>query len=144
MKKFILPALFILLAFTAIFYARHPLTTTVQIRGHVFAVDVAVTEEEKQKGLGYRDSLPENSGMLFPYGHKERYGYWMKGMRFPIDIIWIEDNLIADISKNVPVAVSGTLPSYAPSKPVNKVLELNAGTADRIGAKIGDLVIIHN
>jgi len=144
MKKILLLLLLSLGLFTVWFYIRHPLTTRVEIRGHTFNVDVAVTGKEKELGLGYRDHLDEGSGMIFPYDHKEQYRFWMKGMRFPLDIIWIRDNSIVDISKNVPVAYPGAYPEYMPSVPVNKVLELNAGTADRIGATIGDLVRIIN
>lgn len=126
------------------FYVKNPLTTKVIIQGHEFLVDVAVTNAEKEKGLGYRKSLGENNGMIFPYDHYEQYTFWMKGMNFPIDIIWIRDNSIVDISKNVPVSTNGYLPTYAPSMPVNKILEVNAGISDKYGIKIGDLVTIRN
>jgi uncharacterized protein len=145
MKKVLLFSLVALGLFTIWFYSRHPLTTRVEIRGHTFNVDVAVTDREKVLGLGYRDHMDQDSGMIFPYDHKEQYHYWMKGMRFPLDIIWIRDNSIVDISKNVPVATAGAaMPEYFPSSPVNKVLELNAGVTDRLGIQIGDVVSIRN
>jgi uncharacterized membrane protein (UPF0127 family) len=66
----------------------------------------------------------------------------MKGMRFPIDIIWINDNKIVDISKNVPVSTNSILFTYAPKEPVNQVLELNAGVSNRYNFQIGDSVTI--
>jgi uncharacterized protein len=132
----------LLVLFLIGYYIKNPLITRVSINGHVIPVELAVTNEEKQRGLGYRDSLDPNSGMLFVYGHPEQYGFWMKGMRFPIDIIWIADNLVVDISHNVPVATTSTIPHYAPKVPVNKVLEVNAGKARQWGIEIGHRVEI--
>ena len=132
----------VLVLFLFWYYRAHPLTPRLEIRGNKFFVELAVTPQEQQRGLGYRDSLPADAGMLFVYQNKDRYGFWMKGMRFPIDIIWIMDQTIVDISKNVPVATTGALPTYTPKDPVNKVLEVQAGTADRFGVQIGDTIQI--
>jgi uncharacterized membrane protein (UPF0127 family) len=66
----------------------------------------------------------------------------MKGMRIPLDIIWIDDTTIVDVSENVPVATDGAYPSYLPTKPVNKVLEVNAGVVRKLGISIDDIVEI--
>ena len=142
MKKYILIFTILLLTGVVWFYIKHPLETRMQINNHVFVVELAITEAEKEKGLGYRDNLAPDHGMLFPYDHAEKYSYWMKGMRFPLDIIWIRDGKIVDITKNVPVATTLVLPVYSPKEPVNQVLELNAGTSDRDGIKVGDAAII--
>ncbi len=135
---------FIGIFFTVVYYVRHPLTSTVTIKGIRYAVEVAATPEEKELGLGGRDSLKPLQGMIFPYDHSERFSYWMKGMKFPIDIVWIRDYRIVDISKNVPVSTDGTLPVYASREPVNLVLEIAAGESDRNGFQIGDIVTIKN
>ncbi len=142
MKKIIFYALILLGIFTIWFYINHPLGVKVTIDNHAFMVDVALTEEQKELGLGYRDHLDANRGMLFVYDHPDRYSFWMKGMKFPLDMIWIKDNNIVDISKTVPVATSEVLPIYTPKVPVNKVLEVNAGTADSLNMQIGDVVHI--
>lgn len=129
---------------TAWYYLKNPPTATVTIHDITYRVDVAVTPKEKEIGLGGRDSLREGAGMLFPYDHSERFSYWMKGMKFPIDIIWIHDLRIVDISKHVPVSTDDTLPVYAPREPVNLVLEIAAGESDRNGFQIGDTVLIKN
>ena len=143
-KKLIIWLLILLGIFTVWFYIKNPLTTKVTIHNHEFLVDVAVTEAEKERGLGYRKNLDVNKGMIFPYDHYEQYQFWMKGMNFPIDIIWIRDNSVVYISKNVPVSSDGYLPTYSPHVPVNKVLEINAGLSDKYGIVIGDLVTIRN
>lgn len=133
-------------AFSFWYYTRHPLVTTVTVKNTTFTVDVAVTAKEKEVGLGYRDSLAPDRGMLFVYDHKERYPFWMRAMRFPIDIVWIDDRTIVDISKNVPVSDKPVeqLPLYHPNVPVDKALEINAGLSDAYGISIGDSVKIKN
>jgi len=141
-KKIFIICGILLLIVLSWFYVKHPLVTRIQVGQNIFTIELAITEAEKEKGLGYRDSLAPNHGMLFPYDHSEKYSFWMKGMRFPIDILWIRDSKIIDISKNVPVATSSVLPIYSPQEPANQVLEINAGASDADGIKIGDLAII--
>jgi uncharacterized membrane protein (UPF0127 family) len=71
------------------------------------------------------------TGMLFIFPVPSLYGFWMKDMRFPIDIVWISDNRVVGISHNIPPAAqqSLVLPRYYPPRPVSLVLELPAGTA---------------
>ena len=125
------------------YYSRNPLTTTVTINGTRFTAEVAATAKEKELGLGQRASLKPLHGMLFPFDHVEQFTFWMKGMQFPIDVIWIRDNTVVDISKNVPVTLpDGRMPSMAPKMPINKVFEVNAGEAEKYNINIGDVVII--
>lgn len=126
------------------YYVRNPLVTKVIINNHVFTVDVAVTGAEKERGLSFRESLAPNRGMLFPYDNPQAYRFWMKDMRFPIDIIWIRDKIIVDITKNAVVQKDGKLTVYSPRMPADSVLEINAGLSDTVGIKIGNRVIIDN
>lgn len=142
MKKIVIIALSILAVLLFLYYRAHPLATQVEIRANRFTVELAVTNAEKEKGLGDRTELAADHGMLFVYDHPEQYRFWMKGMRFPIDILWIENKKIVDISANVQVASGSSLPTYAPKLPVSQILELNAGTVDRLGIQLGDTVTI--
>lgn len=124
-----------------LYYRSHPLVSKVKIGNSVFTVEVAATESQKQKGLGGRASMPEMHGMLFPYDHKEQFEFWMRGMRFPLDFIWIDGKNVADITENVPPPLENERPVIVkPLVPVDKVLEVNAGTVARIGIKVGDTV----
>jgi len=126
----------------AIYYLRYPLVPKLSINSHVFTYELAVTPMEVTKGLSGHAPLAENEGMLFVFDHKEQFHFWMKDMLFPLDMIWIDDTKIVDISKNVPMPIQGQqLPLYTPKVVVNKVFEVNAGTADRLGFKEGDTVI---
>ncbi len=142
MKKILLISIIFLLLFTLYFYIRRPLSAKAVIHGHTIYLELAVTEQEREKGLGYRDSLPANGGMLFVFQTKDRYGFWMKGMRFPLDFIWIDGNKLADLSRNIPMPANDDAQpvSLAPNEPADKILEVNAGVIDRIGVKIGDIV----
>lgn len=111
------------------------------------SVEVADSPIEITKGLSNRGGLATNSGMLFVFEYKKTPSFWMKEMKFPIDIIWIDDDQIVDISKNVPEPDSDTkttqLPLYKPVKPVNFVLEVNANYTIENNINIGDRVIFN-
>ena len=127
--------------FLLLYYFKNPLTPKLSIEGKIFTYDLAITPQEHERGLSGRDPLPENHGMLFVFEHKEQFAFWMKEMKFSLDMIWIDDNKIVDISKNVPIPTAGQrLPIYSPKQVVNRVFEVNAGTADRLGLKEGDSV----
>jgi uncharacterized membrane protein (UPF0127 family) len=88
-------------------------------------------------GLSYRSELPEGRGMLFCMPVKQVQTFCMRGMRLPLDLIWISDGRIASITRNVPPDFPGSLTSPAP---VSHVLEVPGGFADRHGIKAGDRV----
>jgi uncharacterized membrane protein (UPF0127 family) len=113
----------------------------VMIRGHVINVEVANTPESRAKGLSDRDKLGSNDGMLFVMHEKRYHTFWMNGMKFPIDIIWIRDNKIIDLTKNVPIPTDPKdIPVYRPKTEVDKVLEVTAGYIDANNIAIGDEV----
>ena len=74
---------------------------TAEIRGRKFDLEVVATEETRQKGLGGRDALCSNCGMLFVFSQSGNHSFWMKDMRFNLDIIWISGGKIVYIAKNL-------------------------------------------
>jgi uncharacterized membrane protein (UPF0127 family) len=88
-------------------------------------------------GLGRRQELPEGRGMLFIMPRMEVQNFCMRGMQFPIDIIWITQGKIVGVEKNVSPKFTGT---HCSPEPVNYVLEVPGGFADRHGIKVGDPV----
>jgi len=114
----------------------------IKVAGRPIEVQTVSSQAAMAKGLGGRDSLPPDEGMLFVYSDYRRPGFWMKDMKFPIDIIWIKDDTIIDITEKVPVAATAVLPHYWPKEPVNYVLEVNAGFVSQNNVKIGDRVEI--
>src|SRR3990167_3839192 len=84
------------------------------INNHKIYIEIADTSEKRAQGLSNRDSLPEDHGMLFIFDTYQKSAFWMKDMRFPIDIIWIRDDIIVDITKNVSILEGSELKHYFP------------------------------
>lgn len=115
---------------------------SVQISGQEVFVDLAITGEQKMQGLSGKTGLGEDEGMLFVFDTVGKYTFWMKDMKFPIDIIWIDGDLadlrVVYIEKNAkpesyPDVFSGTVDS-------RYVLEVNAGFSEKNNLKVGDKV----
>ncbi len=97
-------------------------------------MELAITSEEKSQGLSDRPTLAPNTGMLFVYEQQSRFSFWMRNMRFPLDMIWIgADCTVADVTLNAPPPEPGQtldqLPRFRPASPALYVLEINAGEA---------------
>ena len=110
-----------------------------EIGGVVINIDIALTDKQKQDGLSIRDTMQENEGMIFVFKEPKQQSFWMKGMKFPIDIIWLDANLsIVHIEKNLQTCESFiSCPSYRPSSNALFVLETVSGFADNHDLKIG-------
>jgi hypothetical protein len=114
----------------------------VVIRNRRVAVEVAVGREQQSLGLGRRDSLPWDHGMLFIYDKPAFYAFWMKEMRFSIDIVWIRGDRIVDITHRVPFAPGENGPTVRPRELADRVLEVPAGYAEARGWRVGDRVTL--
>ena len=111
--------------------------------GNCFEVELAITEEEQYAGLGGRELLEENNGMLFVFEEEGYYPFWMKGMLFPLDIIWINDEgVVVDIIKNAEPCGGPICFGIYPEANASYVLELNAYTSNKIKLDVGDSVDI--
>lgn len=119
-------------------------TSFVVIHNTKIPVEIANTEQSRQRGLGYRSGLPSYNGMLFLFDTKTQQSFWMKGMRFPIDILFIDGTTIKTIYKNVtpesPTTTDDHLRIYPSKVPIDKVLEINAGESDVLNLHEGDTV----
>jgi uncharacterized membrane protein (UPF0127 family) len=113
---------------------------TIQIDGDVIAVAIADTPALQELGLGNRNNLPDGEGMLFIFNADKEYAFWMKDMRFPIDMLWISAaGNIVYMAQNVSPS---TYPEdFVPTSPARYVLELPAGYAQTHGFKVGDAAI---
>ncbi|MGH7204322.1 MAG: DUF192 domain-containing protein [Candidatus Levyibacteriota bacterium] len=116
----------------------------VTIDTHIFSVKVATTSAQQQQGLSGVKSLPQDQGMLFVFATPAKYPFWMKGVNFPLDIIFIKDTKVVSTVQNAPAPKSGETdsPIYQPPAPVNKVLEINAGLVKKYDIKQNDDVTI--
>ena len=111
----------------------HPWTTRtalVKVGEIELVSEVADTPALQQRGLGYRDGLEPGTAMLFVFPDQSVRTFWMKGMRFCLDIVWISDGVIQGAAQNVcpmPDTPTSDLPRYSSGTPVDFVLEVPAG-----------------
>ena len=117
----------------------------VTINGFNLLTDVPTTEDQFQKGLGIKDHLKENQGMLFIFGQPAKYAFWMHGMKFPIDIIWVDNkNNVVHVERNLsPCTIDLACPSYSPDKDSMYVLETTSNFSERHNVTIGTHVNYH-
>ncbi len=113
----------------------------IKINGTEFIIEISETQEKLAKGLSGRDGLCENCGMVFKFSEKGNWSFWMKGMRFDLDIIWIEGDEVVYMAKYVPYDSQETI---TPDVKADKVLEINSGKSDQLGLKPGDRIIFEN
>lgn len=164
MKKFLVQFVFLIIVIAASLYFFGPTSkpknlelpflpqkatlAKLEINGHILKVEIADTQSKRSKGLGGRSNLPEDQGMLFVFDRADKYPFWMKGLKFPLDFIWIRGDQVLDILPNVQPPEDGqldeSLPIYQSRVEIDKVLEINGGVAEKLGLKIGDTVKINH
>jgi uncharacterized membrane protein (UPF0127 family) len=106
----------------------------VELAGQRYVVEVADDEDERARGLMFRDALEPDRGMLFIHERTEPLAYWMKNTRIALDILYFDENLtLVAQRRDVPPCSGGDgCPSYPSKAPARYVLELNAGEAARL------------
>jgi hypothetical protein len=103
-----------------------------------FDIELALTPPQMEQGLMFRRSLAADAGMLFDYGDPQPIAMWMKNTLIPLDMVFIgKDGRIVDFRER---AVPMSLDTIEPKVPARAVLEVNAGTAQRLGLQVGDTV----
>jgi uncharacterized protein len=105
----------------------------VTVNGLVLVADIAATDEQRTKGLSVKDRLAENEAMLFVFDNEAEHTFWMKDMKFPIDIIWIDtDKTVVHIEHNLqPCSSELFCPTYKPIDDSLYVLETVGGFAEK-------------
>ncbi len=101
-----------------------------------FQFEIVTSHEDRARGLSFRSDIPHDYGMFFVFPDPARYGFWMKDMLVPIDIIWLaDDGTIKGIEQSVS---PDTFPqSFTSPVPIRYVLETRAGEAARNGWEVG-------
>lgn len=132
-----LVGLLLLLLLAVVFSFLHQ--TSLTIDGHKFTYEVAATQAVREKGLSNRVSLPTNHAMLFVFDQSGEYCFWMKDMRFPLDMIWLDANKkIIYIQEN---ATPASYPAaFCPGQFAQYVVEVNDGRVHADGIKLGDYI----
>jgi uncharacterized membrane protein (UPF0127 family) len=142
---FIIPILFLCVSF--IFFQMNknvkPSSSEgsfIKLGGEIIRVELALTREEQIQGLSDRESLCPDCGMLFIFPERQVRSFWMKNMLFSIDIVWIDNNKIVKIDRDLQPEGEKPEHNYSSIMPVDTVLELNAGYCDLHNIKEGDRV----
>jgi uncharacterized membrane protein (UPF0127 family) len=120
-------------------------TATVRFANDTIDAEIADTPELRQRGLGYRDGLAPGTGMLFVDPSPSTQTFWMKGMRFCLDIVWIERGEIKGAAESVcpePGVADADLSIYTSPEPVTYVLEVPARWLEEHGYGTGTKVEI--
>ncbi len=110
---------------------------TVLVRDVAVRAEVVSSPEKLYLGLSHRSDLPEGTGMLFVMPAAEIQNFCMRGMRFPLDFLWITDGRVAGLEAQVAADFPGTISSPVP---VQYVLEVPAGFIRRHGVRLHDPV----
>ena len=115
-----------------------PLTIATETDASLFTVEIADTDELRERGLMFRQRIPPDRGMLFDFGSPRQVAMWMKNTYVSLDMLFIrQDGSIAYIAENT---VPQSLETVGISEPVLAVLELAGGTSKRLGIRAGDTV----
>lgn len=160
MKKFWIQIILLLaVIFAALYLAQNQQTLTailplpanyeskqIKINETLVNIEIADTANKRAQGLSGRESLATGSGMLFIFNDTKKDQFWMKGMKFPLDFVFIRDGKVVDLLKNIPPPplnqADSALPIYQPVTPINMMLEVNAGFIDTNNIKVGDSVFL--
>lgn len=116
---------------------------TIKIDNLEINVEVAKTGDERTKGLSNRTVLDDKSGMIFIFPSNSKPIFWMKDTKIALDIIWIDDNKIIGIDKNVqpePNTIDSNLKKYPAPAVIDYVLEINGGFSVKNGVEVGQTV----
>lgn len=114
-------------------------THWVELAGKRYTVEVVDDDQERARGLMFRDSMPVERGMLFIHDAQEPQAYWMKNTRIPLDILYFdnEKRLVSQQRDVPPCTLGDRCPSYPSDAPARYVLELNAGQAEAMNLQNG-------
>lgn len=113
---------------------------TVFIKGEPYEVYIADTDQLRAMGLSGKYRLPQGRGMMFTFPVAGIFSFWMKDMKFPLDILWIRDGKIVELWEDAPIPGGGEIPSYTPRETADAVLEFPAGFVNENNILVGDLV----
>jgi uncharacterized membrane protein (UPF0127 family) len=108
-------------------------TYRLNVGGRVFTVSVVVSPEARRQGLSGKPQLPSGTGVLFVFETLSYQSMWMPDMKFPLDIVWLDENFhIVNITYNAtPCASRDDCPSYSSAHLVKYAIEMTAGEANK-------------
>jgi len=118
-----------------------PNIVSIRLNEAIIQAEVMRTQDELRQGLSGRETLSEQNGMWFDFGAPGRWGIWMKDMKFPIDIIWVDEKMqIADIKTDISPETYPEI--FLPVRNASFVLEVPAGTVEKYALGVGNQVFV--
>jgi hypothetical protein len=118
-------------------------TVHVQFPNGTIRAEIAISFLKHAAGLSMRPSLASDAGMLFIFTTPQSPTFWMKGMKFPLDFVWLKNNIVVDINKNIPAPTNILdFELIKPNQQSDMVLEVNAGTIEKMKINTGDRIEI--
>ncbi|MCU0291905.1 MAG: DUF192 domain-containing protein [Thermoanaerobaculaceae bacterium] len=115
-----------------------PKPTCTTPSGATIRLELAISDEERQLGLMFRDVVPPDTGMLFLFSTDGIWPFWMKNTQVPLDFIWLDSQgKVAEVRTDVPPCLLDPCPTYVPAATSRAMLEMAAGSALRLGLKPG-------
>ncbi|MGD1009082.1 MAG: DUF192 domain-containing protein [Candidatus Aminicenantales bacterium] len=107
--------------------------------GKPVTAELAVSDEERARGLMFREKILPDQGMLFVFETEDIHSFWMKNTLVALDMLWLDsEKRVIHIAADVPPCKEDPCPSYGPGLPARYVLELKGGEAAADGIKVGD------
>lgn len=113
-----------------------PISSSFVSNGRVVQLEVASKPQDYARGLKFRRSLPEKTGMLFILNSKEAIQLWMKDIYIPLDIIFLSDGVIKTVVEAAPPCKTKVCPNYSSVYSVNRILELPSGSARSLNLQV--------
>jgi len=105
-----------------------------------YSLEVALSPEAQRTGLSYRESLADNTGMLFIFNELDNHGIWMKDMNFNLDILWVDENKQIVYLKQA-VTPESFPDIFTPNKPAKYVIEMSSGFISNENLQVGDKLV---
>ena len=121
-----------------------PITAQATIKDTIIDLEVAQTPQQQAMGLMFREALPDNRGMFFPFEQARITRFWMNNVPVALDMIFIKKGKVVAIANSVPPCKTKPqdCPLYGPDTMVDGVIELRSQRAEELGLAVGDSIFI--
>jgi len=115
---------------------------TLTINRKPLTVEMVSLQQDVEQGLSDRSSMPPDRGMLFVFKDAQTRSFWMQRMHFPLDILFIRNNTVVEMARNLPPPATPAEPpaTYNTKETADRVLEINAGQSEAYGLQVGSTI----
>ncbi|MEB3359932.1 MAG: DUF192 domain-containing protein [Synechococcales bacterium] len=119
-----------------------PISASFTVDDSEIQLEVAETRQQQAIGLMFRETIPDDRGMLFVISPSRRVQFWMRNVQVPLDMVFLRNGQVVAIAPEVPPCTTPTCPTYGPDEEVDQVIELRGGRAAELGLQVGDSLAI--